>query len=224
MPFLAIALLGIIVLLLAARWLKNPEVKETILPPDEDQRPKMNVTLVFLGLLLLSLIIQLAVTLFETVFSVYAKDVLTFDTSQIGLGFMLCGLIMAALQPLFASLGEKTISIKKQLLIGFTITAISMSLFPLWTSSTYVYMMIIIFATGGAMITPNLITMISFIDENRRGVNLSTQTSVNSAGQVLGPLAGMWLYNFDDFWPFLIIAIILLLVTVSTIPRLKFNT
>ena len=86
------------------------------------------------------------------------------------------------------------------------------------------YVMIIIFATGGAMITPNLITMISFIDENRKGVNLSTQTSFNSIGQVLGPLAGMWLYTFGNLWPFLVVAIILLLVTVSTIPRLKFNT
>nr|WKN38640.1 MFS transporter [Tunicatimonas sp. TK19036] len=223
LPFLAIALFGIIVLLLVGKWLKNPQVTEATLPLDKAHKSSLGINPVFLRLLLLSLIFQLAVTLYETVFSVYAKEVLTFGTSQIGLGFMLCGLIMAALQPLFANVGEKIIGIKKQLLIGFALIALSMSLFPLWTSNTYVYMMIIVFATGGAMITPNLITMISFIDENRKGANLSTQTSFNSIGQVLGPLAGMWLYTFGNLWPFLIIAI-LLLVTAFTVPRLKFNT
>jgi DHA1 family multidrug resistance protein-like MFS transporter len=42
-------------------------------------------------------------------------------------------------------------------------------------------------------------------------------------GQVLGPLLGMWIYSFGSSWPFLIIGAILLLVTLFTMPGLKFN-
>ena len=90
-PFLAVALLGTIILLLAFGWLKNPKAQSLNII-EAGQKPESNVKRDFVLLLFLSLILQLAVTLFETVFSVYAKDILLFDTSQVGLGFMLCGL------------------------------------------------------------------------------------------------------------------------------------
>lgn len=158
--------------------------------------------------------LQLAITLFETVFSVYAKDILDFDTAQVDLGFMLCGLIMAVLQPLFASFDENILSMRWQLTTGFLLASVSMGIFTLMTPEFYVFTMIVIFAIGGAMVTPNLITSVSFIDENNSGIYLSTQTSTNSIGQVLGPLLGMWLYSFGGSWPFLIIGIILILITI----------
>ena len=222
-PFFAIALLGMVALVVVILWLKKTKKQHT-----NNQQGKLKMTgmlanPVFLKLLLLSLVIQLAVTLFETVFSVYAKDILVFDATQVGLGFMLCGLIMAVLQPFFASFNENILPMRLQLIIGFLLAAFSMGLFTLITADFYVYSMIIIFATGGAMVTPNLIASISFIDENNTGTYLSTQTSTNSIGQVLGPLLGMWIYSFGNSWPFLIIGIILLLVTLFTIPTMKFN-
>ncbi|HNP06475.1 MAG TPA: MFS transporter [Cyclobacteriaceae bacterium] len=219
-PFLAVALLGVLILFLTIGWLKNPERRNLDIL-QEVQQSRLSIRLDFILLLLMSLVIQLAVTLFETVFSVYAKDVLTFTTSQIGLGFMLCGLIMAALQPLFASLDEKKLSINTQLFIGFAIASLAMFVFSFWTFNLYIYAMIIVFAIGGAMVTPNLIAMISFIDENHTGANLSLQTSVNSIGQVLGPILGIWLYTYGKSWPFLIIGMVLLLITVLVVPRLK---
>lgn len=222
-PFLVIALFGIVVLVVVMLRLKNPKKQYT-----NNQQRKLKLTGVlsnpiFLRLLLLSLVIQLAATLFETVFSVYAKDILVFDTAQVGLGFMLCGLIMAVLQPLFASFDENILPMRWQLIIGFLLAAFSMGIFTLITADLYVFTMIIIFATGGAMVTPNLITSISFIDENNTGTYLSIQTSANSIGQVLGPLLGIWIYSFGSSWPFLIIGITLLLVIMLTMPGLKFS-
>jgi DHA1 family multidrug resistance protein-like MFS transporter len=130
---------------------------------------------------------------------------------------------MAVLQPIFASFNENILPMRLQLIIGFLLAAASMGIFTLMTTDFYVFTMIIIFATGGAMVTPNLIASISFIDENNTGTYLSTQSSTNSIGQVLGPLFGMWIYSFGSSWPFLIIGIILLLVTLFTMPGLKFN-
>lgn len=221
-PFLVIALLGILILLVTLAWLKNPENNKsgTLL---QAQKSKLKVGLGFMLLLSLSLVVQLAVTLFETVFSVYAKDILTFGTSQIGLGFMLCGLIMAVLQPVFASLDEKKVSIKAQLLFGFGIASISMFVFSLWNSDMYVYSTIVAFAIGGAMVTPNLIAMVSFIDQDHTGTNLSLQTSMNSIGQVAGPVLGMWLYTMDKTWPFPFIGVVLLLVAVMVVPKLNYK-
>ncbi|SMG22889.1 MFS transporter, DHA1 family, multidrug resistance protein [Marivirga sericea] len=222
-PFLAIALLGIVALVVVMLWLKKPKKQHTNKQQGKLKTTGMLANTVFLKLLLLSLVIQLAVTLFETVFSVYAKDILIFDATQVGLGFMLCGLIMAILQPLFASFDENILPMKLQLIIGFLLAALSMGLFTLIKADYYVFSMIIIFATGGAMVTPNLIASISFIDENNTGTYLSTQTSTNSIGQVLGPLLGMWIYSFGNSWPFLIIGITLLLVTILIMPGLKLN-
>jgi DHA1 family multidrug resistance protein-like MFS transporter len=222
-PFLAIALLGIVAVVVVVLWLKKPKKQHT---NNQQGKLKMTVMLanpVFLRLLLLSLVIQLAVTLFETVFSVYAKDILVFDTAQVGLGFMLCGLIMAVLQPVFAGFDENFLPMRLQLITGFLLAAASMGVFTLMTTDFYVYSMIIIFATGGALVTPNLIASISFIDENNTGAYLSTQTSVISIGQVIGPLLGMWIYSLGSSWPFLMIGTILLLVTLLTIPGLKFS-
>ncbi|WP_339869699.1 MFS transporter [uncultured Algoriphagus sp.] len=222
-PFLVVALLGIVALVVVVLWLKKPKEQYTNSPQGKLKMAAMLANPVFLRLLLLSLVIQLAVTLFETVFSMYAKDILVFDTAQVGLGFMLCGLIMAVLQPVFASFDENILPMRLQLITGFLLAALSMGIFTLITTDFYVFTMIIIFATGGAMVTPNLIASISFIDESNTGTYLSTQTSTNSIGQVLGPLLGMWIYSFGSSLPFLIIGIFLLLVTLLTMPGLKFN-
>lgn len=220
-PFLAIALLGIIALVVVMLGLKNPKKHYAKTRQKRLKISGMLANPVFLRLLVLSLVLQLAITLFETVFSVYAKDILLFDTGRVGLGFMLCGLIMAVLQPLFASFDEHILPIKGQLITGFLLAAVSLGVFSLITADYYVFTVIIIFATSGAMITPNLIASISFIDENNNGAYLSTQTSTNSIGQVLGPLLGMWFYGFGSSWPFLIIGAILLLVTFSVVFQLK---
>ena len=222
-PFLAIGLLGIITLVVVLLWLKPPKKQYT-----NKQQVKLKISGMlanpfFLRLLLLSLVLQLAVTLFETVFSVYAKDILVFDTSQIGLGFMLCGLIMAVLQPFFAGFDENILPMRLQLITGFLLAAGSMGIFTLMTSDFYVFTMIVIFATGGAMVTPNLIASISFIDEDNTGAYLSTQTSTNSIGQVLGPLLGMWIYSFGSAWPYTVVGGILLLATILVVPKLEFD-
>ncbi|AEL28228.1 MFS transporter [Cyclobacterium marinum] len=222
-PFLAVALLGTIILLLVIGWLKNPKAQNLNII-EVGQKSESNVKRDFVLLLFLSLILQLAVTLFETVFSVYAKDILVFDTSQVGLGFMLCGLVMAVLQPLFANVDAKTISVNTQLFIGFALAAFAMIVFSFWTYNIYVYTMIVIFAIGGAMVTPNLITMISLVDKNHTGANLSLQTSVNSIGQVLGPMLGIWLYTFGSSWPYPVIGTVLSLVAVLIIPNLRFKS
>ncbi len=207
-PFLLAALLGFIVFLVILKWLKNTTSanKFTI------QKFTLNFTLskYFIVLLILSFVMQFVITLFETVFSIYGKDQLTFNSNQVGVGFMLCGLVMAVLQPLFASYGEKLFSTKKQMILGLLLSGIALIIFPFFKNELIVYVLIVFFAAGGAMITPNLLSAVSLISKENTGRNISIQSSTNSIGQILGPVLGTWLVTSGFYYPFIIAGSIVL--------------
>ena len=162
-PFLFAALLGLIVLFVVAKWLKNTTRVHTFTTQKASLR--FTFTKYFVVLLGLSFVIQFVVTLFETVFSIYGKDELGFNSNQIGIGFMLCGSIMAVLQPLFATYGEKFLSTKKQIALGLFISGLSLIVFPFFKNEYLVYVLIVVFAAGGAMVTPNLLSAVSLISK-----------------------------------------------------------
>ena len=207
-PFLFAALLGFIVFIIVLKQLKNT----TRISKFTTQKLTFRFTIskYFMALLLLSFVIQFVVTLFETVFSIYGKDELVFSSSQVGIGFMLCGLVMAILQPIFASYGEKFLSTKKQIALGLLISGAALVIFPFFTNELVVYGLIIIFAAGGAMITPNLLSAVSLISKKDTGRNISIQSSTNSIGQILGPVLGTWLVAGGFFYPFIIAGSIVL--------------
>jgi len=207
-PFLFAALLGFIVLVIVVKWLKNSVRvhKFTI----QKFTFRFSFSQYFLVLLALSFVIQFVVTLFETVFSIYGKDELGFNSNQVGIGFMLCGSIMAVLQPVFASYGEKILSTKKQIGFGLFISGISLIVFPFFKNEFVVYGLIVVFAAGGAMVTPNLLSAVSLLSKTNTGRNISIQSSTNSIGQILGPILGTWLVTGGFYYPFLISGSIIL--------------
>ena len=207
-PFLFAALLGFIVLVIVVKWLKN----SVRIHKFTTQKFSFHFSFsqYFLILLALSFVIQFVVTLFETVFSIYGKDELGFNSNQVGIGFMLCGSIMAVLQPVFASYGEKILSTKKQIGFGLFISGISLIVFPFFKNEFLVYGLIVVFAAGGAMVTPNLLSAVSLLSKTNTGRNISIQSSTNSIGQILGPILGTWLVTGGFYYPFLIAGSIIL--------------
>tara|TARA_R110001583_G_scaffold9203_3_gene43604 strand:- start:1590 stop:2807 length:1218 start_codon:yes stop_codon:yes gene_type:complete len=201
-PFIFAAILGFIVVLIIVKWLKNTEIKSRI--ASEVVKFSFSLSKYFIVLLLLSFVMQFVVTLFETVFSIYGKDELAFTSNQVGIGFMLCGSVMAVLQPVFATYGEKILTSKQQITLGLLISGVSLIVFPFVSNELYVYLMIILFAAGGAMVTPNLLSAVSLISKENTGRNISIQSSTNSIGQILGPVLGTWLIAGGFYYPFII--------------------
>ncbi|WP_026754849.1 MFS transporter [Sediminibacter sp. Hel_I_10] len=208
-PFLFAALLGLIVLLVVMKWLKNTARVHKFTTRKVSLR--FTFTKYFIVLLVLSFVFQFVVTLFETVFSIYGKDELGFNSNQVGFGFMLCGSIMAVLQPVFATYGEKFLSTKKQIALGSLISGLSLIAFPFFNNEFLVYGLIVVFAAGGAMVTPNLLSAVSLISKKNTGRNISIQSSTNSIGQILGPVLGTWLIAGGFYYPFIIAGSIVLL-------------
>jgi len=201
-PFIFAALLGFFVVLIIVKWLKNTEIKSRI--ASDVVKFSFSLSKYFIVLLLLSFVMQFVVTLFETVFSIYGKDELAFTSNQVGIGFMLCGSVMAVLQPVFATYGEKILTSKQQITLGLLISGVSLIVFPFVSNELYVYLMIILFAAGGAMVTPNLLSAVSLISKENTGRNISIQSSTNSIGQILGPVLGTWLIAGGFYYPFII--------------------
>ena len=208
-PFFFVALLGLIVLLVVMKWLKNTARVHKFTTRKVSLR--FTFTKYFIVLLVLSFVIQFVVTLFETVFSIYGKDELGFNSNQVGIGFMLCGSIMAVLQPVFATYGEKFLSTKKQIALGLLISGLSLIAFPFFNNEFLVYGLIVVFAAGGAMVIPNLLSAVSLISRKNTGRNISIQSSTNSIGQILGPVLGTWLIAGGFYYPFIIAGSIVLL-------------
>ena len=201
-PFILAALLGFVVVLIIGKWLKNTEIKRRIV--SKGNKFSFSLSTYFIVLLLLSFVMQFVVTLFETVFSIYGKDELAFTSNQVGIGFMLCGSVMAVLQPVIATYGEKILTSKQQIILGLLISGVSLIVFPFVNNELNVYLMIILFAAGGAMVTPNLLSAVSLISKENTGRNISIQSSTNSIGQILGPVLGTWLIAGGFYYPFII--------------------
>ncbi|WP_262490592.1 MFS transporter [Leeuwenhoekiella nanhaiensis] len=83
--------------------------------------------------------------------------------------------------------------------------------FPFFKSEFLVYSLIVVFAAGGAMVTPNLLSAVSLLSRTNTGRNISIQSSTNSVGQILGPVLGTWLVTGGFYYPFIVAGIIVLI-------------
>lgn len=220
-PFIFAALIGLIVLLIISKWLKNTARVHKF--TREKMSLRFSFNKYFIIILIISFVMQFVVTLFETVFSIYGKDELLFNSNQVGIGFMLCGSVMAILQPVFASYGEKILSAKKQIALGLFISGISLIAFPFFKNEFFIYGLIIVFAAGGAMVTPNLLSAVSLISQENTGRNISIQSSTNSIGQILGPVIGTWLVTGGFYYPFIIAGSVVLVTIGVVLPSMKMN-
>lgn len=207
-PFILVALLGFTVLVILIKSFRNTKPVSRFV--SGKQKLNFSFSRFFIVLLLLSFVMQFVVTLFETVFSIYGKNQLLFSSNQIGIGFMVCGIVMAVLQPVFATYGEKILTAKQQIGAGLLISGISLIAFPFFGNEIYVYVLIVTFATGGAIVTPNLLSAVSLLSKEKAGSNISVQTSANSVGQILGPIIGTWLIAGGFYFPFIIAGIIII--------------
>jgi len=207
-PFILVALLGFTVLVILIKSFRNTKPVSRFV--SGKQKLNFSFSRFFIVLLLLSFVMQFVVTLFETVFSIYGKNQLLFSSNQIGIGFMVCGIVMAVLQPVFATYGEKILTAKQQIGAGLLISGISLIAFPFFGNEIYVYVLIVTFATGGAIVTPNLLSAVSLLSKEKAGSNISVQTPANSVGQILGPIIGTWLIAGGFYYPFIIAGIIII--------------
>ncbi len=205
-PFIVLAIIGLITLILTLVFLKDTRVK--ISNPSIKSIGAMfprGKWAIFGKLLLLSSILQLVITSFETIFPLFIKDSGLFSVAFIGVGLLICGLVMAIMQPVVAKWGTLFIANpEKQMAIGFLIAGLTLPVYVLVQTQWIILLTIAIFGLGSSLIVPNLLAQVSLREPKSSGWALGMQSSFSGIGQIIGPLAGTALYAFIPVSPFYI--------------------
>ena len=206
-PFLVLALIGLMALTLALAFLKNVKPVKVVKAHNRKVTsffPQGKWHL-FGRLLLLSLVLQLGITSFESVFPLFIKDSGQFSVAFIGAGLLICGLVMAVLQPVVAKWGSLVIrNPEKQMALGFLIAGLTLPVFVLSQNPWVILLAIGIFGLGASLVVPNLLALVSLKDPASSGWALGMQSSFSGIGQMAGPLAGTALYTLSPGSPFYI--------------------
>ena len=215
-PFFAAAALSFLTLLAALWWLpESPSVaaaarSRTSAPVD------LRLLAARVGpLLVLSVLSQLGLALFETAFVLHSQARLGFGPARIAAGYMVCGGVMALFQGLAVGYFSGRVRESTQLAIGFSLMGVGISLLLLTRTLPMVLGAIGVQALGMAFITPNLSALTSKRAGGQVGTALGFQNSANNLGQVIGPLLGAALFGWQAGAPYFFTAATLLLVGVS---------
>ncbi len=214
-PFFAAAFLGLLTLFAALRWLPeslplgvardaNKELKPDLRNLIRDLRPLL--ALAFAG--------QLALSIFEGTFALFAQAKFNFGPVGVGAVFVVCGLVMTVFQAGAVGFLAGRISGIYQIGAGFGLMGTGIALLATARTTFFVFAFVALLALGMAFIAPNLAALISKRGGQRHaGMALGLQNAANSLGQAGGPLLGGALFVWQMNSPYLLSGALLIALT-----------
>ena len=196
-PFLAAAGLGVLTLFAAAVL-----VPESLLSsPEPSSLGSEAARMFWLGtrrspsrLLVLAFAAQFGLAVFETTFALHAQNMLGYGAAQVGLAFMICGLVMSVFQIAAVSYLSRRVNEMHQITVGLGLMGTSLGLLVLVRRTPFVMATVGTLALGMSLISPNLAALVSKNASAHSGAALGEQSASNSLGQVSGTLLGGFLF------------------------------
>jgi DHA1 family multidrug resistance protein-like MFS transporter len=222
-PFFAAALLGLVTLLAASRWLPEsmPNTSAQNTNPVKDARGETKTdwrTLVktLSPLLALTLAGQFALTMFEGTFALFAQAKFAFGPAEVGYVFVVCGLVMTIFQAGAVGFLAGRISELTQIGAGFALMGAGIALLATAQTKFSIFAFVALLSLGMAFIAPNLAALISKRGgEQQAGASLGVQNAANSLGQAVGPLLGGVLFIWHINAPYFFSGAVLLALAVG---------
>ena len=167
-PFFAAALLGLLTLIAALRWLPESLPKTLV----QDRTPENNtienrrtdwraLVKILSPLLALTLAGQFALTMFEGTFALFAQAKFNFGPTEVGYVFVVCGLVMTVFQAGAVGFLAGKISELIQIGVGFALMGTGIALLAIAQTKFFVFAFVALLAFGMAFIAPNLAALIS---------------------------------------------------------------
>lgn len=205
-PFFAAALLGLVTLFAALRWLPESLPAASADEPIEETTTDWRSMLTRLRpLLALALAGQLALTMFEGTIALYAKAKFDYGPIEVGYIFVVCGLVMTVFQAGAVGFLAGRVGEMLQIGVGFGLMGTGIALLATARTTFFVFAFVALLAFGMAFIAPNLAALISKRGgEGRTGASLGIQNAANSLGQASGPLLGGMLFIWHVDAPYLL--------------------
>ncbi len=213
-PFFAAASLGVLTLFAAIRWLpESLRSWEPLVSNTEKKRDWRTLVKSLRPLLALVLAGQLALTIFEGTFALYAQAKFNYGPVEVGAVFVVCGLVMTVFQAGAVGFLAGRIAEIYQIGLGFALMGTGIVLLSTARTTFLVFAFVALLALGMALIAPNLAALISKRGgEQQAGASLGVQNAVNSLGQAGGPLLGGALFVWQINAPYVLSGALLIVV------------
>jgi DHA1 family multidrug resistance protein-like MFS transporter len=212
-PFFAAASLGLLTLFAAIRWLpESLYSREPLVSNTEKKRDWRTLVKSLRPLLALVLAGQLALTIFEGTFALYAQAKFNYGPVEVGAVFVVCGLVMTVFQAGAVGFLAGRIAEIYQIGLGFALMGTGIVLLSTARTTFLVFAFVALLALGMALIAPNLAALISKRGGQQSGAALGVQNAVNSLGQAGGPLLGGVLFIWQINAPYVLSGALLIVV------------
>ena len=211
-PFFAAALLGLLTLVAALRWLPESLPRTSVRGVSKEPRTDRRSLITELSpLLALALAGQFALTMFEGTFALFAQAKFDFGPADVGYVFVVCGLVMTVFQAGAVGFLAGKINEMIQVGVGFVLMGAGIALLATAQTKGFVFAFVALLSLGMAFIAPNLSTLVSKRGgEQHAGASLGAQNAANSLGQASGPLLGGVLFIWQINAPYLLSGAVLL--------------
>ncbi len=185
---------------------------------------KTNTALKFL--LLASVFHFIAFAQLQGNISVFFKDALNWNTSQIGLAFLMVGIGDLITQGFLVGKLKNILNERKLSIIGLTIAGVAYFLFTTLVyahSSISAYLIYLTFAFGKGLFEPSMASMVSqTATDKEQGKVQGAYQALQSLTRVVGPVTAAFLYSITWAAPYFVSGL-LTIITVILFVLLKQN-
>ncbi len=150
---------------------------------------------------------QFGLALFESTFVLYARNRFAFTVAQTTQAFLVCGIVMAALQLIAAGPLRRVLAPRAQIAAGFLAMSAGIAALIAVQTRGPVLASVGVLAAGTALITPNLAAVVSQASPRTVGASLGMKSSASSLGQFFGPVVGGTLLAWRPASPYAVAAL-----------------
>lgn len=165
----------------------------------------------FRMMLLSALLIAIGHSSLYSSFPLFCRSALNLNARQVGMQFVVMGVIAVIVQGGLIRQLVKRFSEKSLFITGGLLMSLGMMLIPLATSPKILMCYLGIMAIGGSLNGPTLTSLISKkADPSRMGQAMGISQGMSALGRVVGPTWGGWLFLMSPKYPFWITATIVL--------------
>jgi DHA1 family multidrug resistance protein-like MFS transporter len=162
-------------------------------------------------LLILAFLLTCGLMIFYGIFGLYALDKFGFGPEQVGVIFMVVGLVSAITQGGLTGLVTRKWGETPIIKIGMLGSAISLFLVSLATNYWSLLITIGLFVFTTALLTPAISALTSKRAETQQGMAMGLSNSFMSLGRIAGPLLAGFVFDINAVLPFISGAVIMLL-------------
>jgi len=174
------------------------------------KKESAGVPYLFLMLLVSMFLISFSHSNLYSSFPLYCKEELGLGAKDVGLFFVVMGLVAIVIQGGMMKMLTKRFGEKVLFLTGCMVMAVGLALIPFAPSKAWLIVVLVVMSIGGSLNTPALQSLISKeAPPDQVGGTMGTAQGMGGLGRAIGPTWGGFLYGFNFHLPFIVTAVLL---------------